>query len=89
MVTIKAFDPGETAAQITAIKITKDDILYIRPPESVLPLIAIIPDHFQLFKMSFGTAEIITCPGGSGLINIIGTRGGFHTNGKNQFPCQS
>jgi hypothetical protein len=49
-------------------------------------LIAIIPEHFQLFKMCLGTLEIITASRISGLINIIDMRSGFHINITKKLP---
>ncbi len=90
MVTIIAFNPGESTVQITAIQIPINHSHDIGSPESVTLLIAIIPEHFQLFKMCLGTFEIITGTGVSGSINIIGMRSGFHINGnEDQFPCRS
>ena len=90
MITIIAFNPGESTVQISAIQIAINHIHDIGSPEPVTLLIAIIPEHFQLFKMCLGTLEIITGARISGSINIIGMRSGFHINGnKDQFACQS
>jgi len=64
--------------KVSTVKIPEDHILYIRPPKSISPFIAIIPDHFKLFKMIFGTAKIAACPRLPRPINIGGTSGEFH-----------
>ena len=86
MVTVIAFNTGETTVQIPAIKEAHDHIHDIGSPEPVTLLIAIIPEHFQLFKMCLGTLEIITGPRVSGAINIIGMRSGFHINTTKKLP---
>ena len=90
MVTVIAFNPGESALQISAIQIPINHIHDIGSPEPVTLLVAIIPEHFQLFKMCLGTLEIITGARVSGSINIIDMRSGFYINGnEKQFACQS
>jgi hypothetical protein len=74
MVTVIAFNTGESTVQISAIKVAHDHIHDIGSPEPVTLLIAIIPEHFQLFKMCLGTLEIITGAGVSiplQLVNFI------------------
>jgi hypothetical protein len=78
MAAIFAFDPCKAAVKVATVKIPEDHILYIRPPESISPLIAIIPDHFKMFKMILGTAKIITCPRLPRPINITSTSGKSH-----------
>ena len=81
MVTVIAFNPGESTVQISAIQIPIHHIHNIGSLEPVTLLIAILPEHFQLFKMGLGTLEIITGARISGSINIIGMGSGFHIIG--------
>ncbi len=70
MVTVIAFNPGESTVQISTIQIPINYIHDIGSPEPVALLIAIVPEHFQLFKMGLGTLEIITGSRISRSINI-------------------
>jgi len=86
MVTVIAFNPGESTVQISVIQIPINHIHDIGSPEPITLLIAIIPEHFQLFKMCLGTLEIITASRISGLINIIDMLSGFHINITKKLP---
>jgi hypothetical protein len=70
MATILTFDPGKPAVQIPALKISINHVHHIRPPEPVDPLIAIFPNHFQLFKMTFHTTIIVACLWVSWMIDV-------------------
>ena len=59
MAAILAFDPGKPTVQIPTLQISINDLHNIGTPEPVEPFIAILPDHFQLFKMSFHTTMIL------------------------------
>jgi hypothetical protein len=51
--------PCKTKMQIAAIQIPIDDIGHIGPPEAITGCIAVLPTHFQLFKVVFYAAVII------------------------------
>ena len=78
MITLRAFHPCKAAMKVATVKIPEDYILYIRPPKSISPFIAIIPDHFKLFEMIYSTATIAAFPRLSRPINITGTRRKSH-----------
>jgi len=51
MPAIKAPHPGKPQMQITAVQIPVNHVPDIGPEKPVLPLIAIVPGHFQVFEM--------------------------------------
>jgi hypothetical protein len=53
------FDAGKAVVQIAAIEITIDHLLYIRPPESVLPGEVFVIDPDKGFKVVLYTVVII------------------------------
>jgi hypothetical protein len=62
MVTIIAFDPGQTTAQITTIPMAINHRHHVGSPEALTSFITIIAEQFQFFKMRLGALEIITGP---------------------------
>ncbi len=55
--------------QIAALQVPIDHIGYIGSPETVARRIAVVPEHFQLFKVVLHTAEIAAGLRISGLVN--------------------
>ena len=58
MAAIQAPHPGKSQAQVPAVQIPVNHVPDIRSEKSILTLIAIIPDHLQVFKMILHALEV-------------------------------
>lgn len=75
-----ALHPCKALMKITAIQILVYDIHHIRPPISMLILVAIFPYTLKLFKIGFNAPVILTFPRTSRLIRLkFCQAGGKHT----------
>jgi len=59
MTAFSTLDPCEAAVQNTAVKITINDLLYVRSQKSILFGKTIIIDPFKFFEMVFNTLIIL------------------------------
>ena len=69
MATVFTFHAGKAVVQITAIEITIDHLLDIRPPESVLPGEVLVVDPDKGFKIILYAAVVIRILRVAGAIN--------------------
>jgi hypothetical protein len=67
---------GKPEMQIPAVQIPVYHVPDIGPEKPVLPLIAIVPGHFQVFEMILDTLEVIGLPRVARLIDVKGFSGG-------------
>lgn len=58
MPAIATSHPGKPQMQIPAIQIPVNHVPDIRPEKPVLVLIAVLPDHLQVFKMILHALEV-------------------------------
>jgi hypothetical protein len=73
------FDPGKTQMEVAAVQVFINDVQYIRPPITIIPLIPVIPYACQFFKMCFYTPVILVFTRGSGIIYFsLYNTGGYH-----------
>lgn len=68
VLTVITLDPGKTKMEVAAVQVFINDVQYIRPPITIIPLIPVIPYACQFFKMCFYTPVILVFTRGSGII---------------------
>ena len=71
MTAIMASHPGKPQMQVPAVQIPVNHISDIGSEKPVLPLIAIIPDHFQVFEMGLYALEVMGLARIARLIDIV------------------
>ena len=72
MAALRTFDPCKATMQIAAIQKTINDLHYIRPPESVISCIALVPEPFQFFEVGLYALIIAACARMARVVDIAG-----------------
>ena len=73
MAALRTFDPCKATMQIAAIQITINDLHDIRPPESVIRGIALVPEPFQFFEVGLYALVIAACARMARAVDIAGS----------------
>ena len=71
MAALHALDPCKATTQVAAIQITINDLHDIRPPESVIRGIALVPEPFQFFEVGLYALIIAACARVARAVNIV------------------
>jgi hypothetical protein len=83
MATFRAFYPGESTMQISAIQITVNDLHDMRAPESKMRGIPVVPKLIQFFKMILNALVVAAGLWVSQAIDVEGREVGYWLSHEN------